>query len=224
MAYVLYRHFARVTPEAPECPARDRVVLSNGHASSLLYAMLHLIGFDYSMQDLKNFRKIHSKCPGHPERIDFDTGKLFPGIELTTGPLGQGIAAAVGMTIAQQCLGKYDPEKVATDDDQRIYVFCGDGCLEEGISSEACSLAGTKKLKNLIVMYDDNEITIDGRTSISFSEDVAKRYEAYGWNVLIVKDGNENLQEIYDAIATAKKSDKPTLIKIKTTIGYGATK
>ncbi|CAL6042202.1 Transketolase [Hexamita inflata] len=224
MAYVLFTKFMRFSSKNPEWMARDRFVLSSGHASALLYSMLHLCGYDYSIEDLKKFRTLHSKTPGHPERVEYSNGHKNPGIEVTTGPLGQGLANAVGMAIAMDAMKPYDSENMVVDKEARVYAICGDGCLQEGVASEACSLAGTKKLKNLIVLYDDNSITIDGRTSLSFAESVKGRFEAYGWNVLEVKDGNNDIQAIYDAINAAKQSDKPTLIKVTTIIGYGAEK
>ena len=214
-AHVLFSQM-RMNPKNPDWINRDRFVLSNGHSVALLYAMLHLTGYNLSIDDLKNFRKLGSKTPGHPE---FET----PGVEVTTGPLGQGISNAVGLAIAQANLAATYNKPGYTISDNYTYVFLGDGCLQEGISSEASSLAGHLKLGNLICIYDDNHITIDGSTSISFDEDVAKRYEAYGWEVLYVENGNEDLDAIYNAIQKAKESkDKPTLIKMTTTIGYGS--
>ena len=214
-AHVLFSQM-RMNPKNPDWINRDRFVLSNGHSVALLYAMLHLTGYNLSIDDLKSFRKLGSKTPGHPE---FET----PGVEVTTGPLGQGISNAVGLAIAQANLAATYNKPGYTISDNYTYVFLGDGCLQEGISSEASSLAGHLKLGNLICIYDDNHITIDGSTSISFDEDVAKRYEAYGWEVLYVENGNEDLDAIYNAIQKAKESkDKPTLIKMTTTIGYGS--
>lgn len=170
MAYVLFTRVLRFCPEDPEWLGRDRFVLSNGHCSPLLYSMLHLCGYGYAMDDLKQFRQLHSKTPGHPERVSYTSNRKYPGVEVTTGPLGQGIANAVGMAIAQQALQQYDPDGYASTG--KIYVFVGDGCMQEGISSEASSLAGMRKLSNLIVLYDDNHITIDGSTALSFDEDV----------------------------------------------------
>ncbi|CCD22661.1 transketolase TKL1 NDAI_0A05060 [Naumovozyma dairenensis CBS 421] len=205
-----------MNPKNPDWINRDRFVLSNGHAVALLYAMLHLTGYDFSIDDLKQFRQLGSKTPGHPE---FE----LPGVEVTTGPLGQGITNAVGMAIAQRNLAATYNKPNFTLSDNFTYVFLGDGCLQEGISSEASSLAGHLKLGNLICIYDDNNITIDGNTEVSFDEDVAKRYEAYGWEVLYVENGNEDLEGIAKAVAQAKKStDKPTLIKMTTIIGYGS--
>jgi len=224
MAYVLFTKYMRFSPSHPDWLARDRFVLSSGHASSLLYTMLHLCGYDYTIEDLKKFRSLHSKTPGHPERVEFATNKKNPGIEVTTGPLGQGVANAVGMAIAAEAMKQYDKDGVVVDPEQRIYVICGDGCLQEGVASEACSLAGTKKLKNLILLYDDNGITIDGSTELAFKESVKGRFEAYGWKVIEIAEGNTDLEGIYKALEEAKKSDRPTLIKVKTTIGYGAPK
>ncbi|CCF59494.1 hypothetical protein KAFR_0H00840 [Kazachstania africana CBS 2517] len=203
-------------PKNPDWIARDRFILSNGHAVALLYAMLHLTGYPLTIEDLKQFRQLGSKTPGHPE---FET----PGIEVTTGPLGQGISNAVGLAIAQKQFASTYNKPGFKLSDSFVYVFLGDGCLQEGVSSEASSLAGHLKLGNIIAIYDDNKITIDGATEVSFDEDVAKRYEAYGWEVLHVENGNEDLDAIAKAVAKAKKStDKPTLIKMTTTIGYGS--
>lgn len=214
-AHVLFTQM-RFNPKNPNWINRDRFVLSNGHAVALLYAMLHLSGYDYSIEDLKQFRKLGSKTPGHPE---FE----LEGVEVTTGPLGQGISSAVGLAIAQANLAATYNKPGFNLSDNYTYTFLGDGCLQEGISSEASSLAGHLKLGNLIAIYDDNHITIDGNTKVSFDEDVAKRYEAYGWEVLHVSNGNEDLDSIYNAIQKAKLSkDKPTLIKMHTTIGFGS--
>ncbi|EDO18306.1 hypothetical protein Kpol_1039p57 [Vanderwaltozyma polyspora DSM 70294] len=195
---------------------RDRFVLSNGHACALLYAMLHLSGYDYSIEDLKQFRQLNSKTPGHPE---FE----LPGVELTTGPLGQGISSAVGLAIAQKNLAATYNKPGFELSNNFTYVFAGDGCLQEGVSSEACSVAGHLQLGNLIVIYDDNHITIDGGTNLSFTEDVLKRYEAYGWETLSIADGDSNLNEISQAILKAKQcKNKPTIIKMNTTIGFGS--
>lgn len=214
-AHVLLRHM-RFNPKNPEWINRDRFVLSNGHACALLYSMLHLTGYDYSIEDLKQFRQLNSKTPGHPE---FE----LPGVEVTTGPLGQGISNAVGMAIAQANLAATYNKPGFTLSDSYTYSFLGDGCLQEGVSSEACSLAGHLQLGNLIAIYDDNKITIDGDTDVSFTEDVLKRYEAYGWEVLTVENGNEDLDSISKAIEQAKQSkNKPTLIKMSTVIGFGS--
>ncbi|CAL9727612.1 transketolase 1 [Monosporozyma unispora] len=216
-AHVIWSQM-KMNPKNPDWIARDRFVLSNGHAVALLYSMLHLTGYPLSIEDLKHFRQLGSKTPGHPE---FE----LPGVEVTTGPLGQGISNAVGMAIAQKQFAATYNKPGFNLSDSFIYTICGDGCLQEGISSEASSLAGHLQLGNLIVIYDDNRITIDGSTAISFDEDVAKRYEAYGWEVLHVENGNEDLDAIAKAIAHAKTTvNKPTMIKLTTTIGYGSLK
>ena len=186
---------------------RDRFILSNGHGCALLYSILYLLGYNYSIDDLKNFRQLHSKTPGHPEY------NPLLGIEISTGPLGQGIANGVGMAIACKKLGL----------NNKIYVMCGDGCLMEGISYEATSLAGHLGLNNLIILYDDNGITIDGKTDITFTENTRKRFDALGWNILDVEDGNTDYNDIYEKILTASTElYKPTIIFIKTLIGYGS--
>jgi len=201
---------------------RDRFVLSNGHAVALYYSMLHLAGFDISMDDIKQFRQTsedgQSKTPGHPENHT-------PGIEMTTGPLGQGISNAVGLAIGQTHMAAvYNKEEFELFNNY-TYVICGDGCLQEGVSSEASSLAGHLKLGRLIVLYDDNLITIDGDTSLSFTENVGARYESYGWQVLTVEDGNAGPDAILAAIEEAKAdTERPTLIKVRTTIGFGSGK
>ncbi|CCK68589.1 transketolase TKL2 KNAG_0B01420 [Huiozyma naganishii CBS 8797] len=214
-AHVLLRHM-HLNPTNLDWINRDRFVLSNGHACALLYSMLHLCGYDFSIEDLKQFRQIDSKTPGHPE---FE----LPGVELTTGPLGQGISNAVGIAIAQENFAATYNKPGYTLSDSFTYVLLGDGCLQEGVSSEACSLAGHLKLGNLIAFYDDNHITIDGSTSFSFDEDVLKRYEAYGWEVMTVEKGDADLESINRALESAKKNkDKPTIIKVTTTIGFGS--
>lgn len=204
-------------PKSPHWLNKDRFVLSNGHAVALLYSILHLSGYDLSIDDLKNFRQVDSKTPGHPEAG-------APGIDVTTGPLGQGISNAVGFALAQQHVAARYNKPGFTISDNYTYAIVGDGCLQEGVASEACSLAGHLQLKNLITFYDDNHISIDGDTNVAFTEDVNKRFEAYGWNVLWVKDGMNDIAGINKAIAEAKKSDKPTLIRLTTIIGYGSLK
>jgi transketolase len=205
--FVLWCKIMNYNPENPLWEYRDRFILSNGHGCALLYSMLFLLGYDYTLDDLKNFRQIHSKTPGHPE---YDK-KL--GIEISTGPLGQGIANGVGMAISSKKKGI----------DNNIYVMCGDGCLMEGVSYEAASLAGHLGLNNLVVLYDDNGITIDGKTDITFTEDTRSRFIALKWNVLEVVNGDTDINDIYEKLMTAKQSrDKPTIIFIKTTIGYGS--
>ncbi|KAI0849226.1 transketolase [Daldinia vernicosa] len=216
-AHVLFNKFMKFNPKNPKWLNRDRFVLSNGHGCMLQYALLHLFGYDLSMDDIKNFRKIDSITPGHPEAHD------TPGIEVTTGPLGQGISNAVGLAIAQtQTAATFNRDGFPIVDN---YTFCflGDGCLMEGVSSEASSLAGHLQLGNLIAVWDDNQITIDGDTACAFTEDVTKRYEAYGWHVEEVTDGDNNLEAIEKAIQKCKDvKNKPSLIKLKTTIGFGS--
>ncbi|CCE61426.1 hypothetical protein TPHA_0A03490 [Tetrapisispora phaffii CBS 4417] len=214
-AHVVWTKFLNLNPKNPDFCNRDRFVLSNGHAVAMLYSLLHLAGFNYKIEDLQQFRQLGSKTPGHPE---FD----LEGVEITTGPLGQGISNAVGMAIAQANLAATYNKPGFELSNNHTYVFLGDGCLQEGVASEAASLAGHLQLKNLIAIYDHNHITIDGSTDVSFTEDVLKRFEAYGWEVLTVENGDSDLDAIYNAIAQAKQSNKPTLIQNKTTIGYGS--
>jgi len=212
IAAVLFTQFLRFDPLAPDWPDRDRFVLSNGHGSMLLYGLLHLLGYpDMTLDELKHFRKLGSRTAGHPER------GLATGIETTTGPLGQGIGNSVGMALAERHLAAEFGNDLV---DHRTYVFCGDGCLEEGISHEALSLAGHLKLNKLIVLYDDNSITIDGPTSLSFSDDVLERFRAYHWAAERV-DGT-NHDEIAAAITRAQASDRPSLIACRTVIAFGA--
>lgn len=207
--YTLYAHHLRVNPKNPNYFNRDRFVMSAGHGSALLYATLHLAGYDLSLEDLKQFRQIDSKTPGHPEY-----GRT-PGVDCTTGPLGQGFATAVGMAMAEANLRTRYPNLI----DYNTYVLCGDGDLMEGISYEAASLAGTLKLHKLIVLYDSNNICLDGKTSDTFNDNISMRFISQGWNVITVEDGN-SFELINKAIEEAKTStDKPTLIEIKTTIG-----
>lgn len=207
--YTLYAHQLNIDPEYPNYFNRDRFVMSAGHGSALLYATLYLAGFPITLEDLKNFRQIDSLTPGHPEI------GVTPGVDCTTGPLGQGIATAVGMAMAEAALHAKYPHLI----DHYTYVLCGDGDLMEGISYEACSLAGTQKLNKLIVLYDSNNICLDGKVSDSFIENVSMRFIAQGWNVLTVEDGNSS-EAIRQAIEEAKTSvDKPTLIQVKTVIG-----
>lgn len=214
VAHAIWKQ-ARFNPKNPSWINRDRFVLSNGHSVALLYSLLHLFGYPLSLDDLKKFRQVGSKTPGHPE---FET----PGIEVTTGPLGQGISNAVGLAIAQkQFAARYNKPKFTLSDNY-TYVILGDGCLQEGVASEACSLAGHLKLNNLIAFYDDNHITIDGDTNVSFTEDVNKRFESYGWDVVHVVDGNNDLDAINKALDAAKKATKPTLIRLTTIIGFGS--
>ena len=216
IAEVLWQNHLIHNPGNPDWFNRDRFVLSNGHGSMLIYGLLHLTGYDLSIQDLKDFRQLNSKTAGHPEF------GITPGVETTTGPLGQGIANAVGMAIAEKTLAsKFNTEKHKIID-HMTYVFTGDGCLMEGISHEACSLAGTLGLGNLVILYDDNDISIDGNVEGWFTEDVPKRFESYGWEVIPNIDGH-NFEEIDQAIIKAKSNgNKPTLICCKTVIGKGS--
>lgn len=218
MAYVLYKEVMNYNPSNPTWFNRDRFVLSNGHGCALLYAMLHLTGYARpTLEDLKSFRQLDSVCAGHPEN------HMLEGVEVTTGPLGQGISNAVGMAMAERHLAAVFNTADIEIIDNYTYVFCGDGCLQEGISSEASSLAGHLKLGKLVVLYDDNDITIDGSTSLSFTEDVGKRYEAYGWQVLTVERGDGDIDDILAKVTEAKGcQDKPTLIKVRTKIGFGS--
>lgn len=215
MAYVLWSKYLKVNPKQSKWVDRDRFVLSAGHGSALLYSLLHLSGFNVSIEDVKNFRQYGSKTPGHPE-VDYTDG-----VEATTGPLGQGFANAVGMAMAEANLAATYNKEGFPIVDHNTYVLCGDGDLMEGISYEAASLAGTLKLNKLIVLYDSNDISLDGELSKSFNETVKDRFEAQGWKYLRVEDGN-NLDEIAEAIEEAQCQDeKPTLIEVKTIIGYG---
>ena len=215
IAQALWMNHLSHNPKNPNWLNRDRFVLSNGHGSMLLYSLLHLTGYELSISDLKNFRQLHSKTPGHPE-IGY-----APGVETTTGPLGQGIANAVGMALAEKILAtKYNKDNFQIFD-HKTYAFVGDGDLMEGISHEACSLAGTLELGNLIVFYDDNEISIDGRVDSWFTDDTKKRFESYGWEVFGNVDGHD-VNKINSCIEKAKKSTKPTLICCKTVIGKGS--
>lgn len=216
MAYSLFTKHLRVNPKKTDWVNRDRFVLSAGHGSMLLYSLLHLSGFeDVSLEEVKNFRQWGSKTPGHPE---FGHTK---GIDATTGPLGQGISTAVGMALAERYLAaKYNKEGYDLFD-HYTYVICGDGDIMEGVASEASSFAAVQKLNKLVVLYDSNDICLDGETKDAFSENVRARYEAYGWNTILVEDG-ANVDAVSAAIEQAKKSDKPTLIEVKTIIGAGS--
>jgi transketolase len=218
IAEVLWNRYLKHNPADPHWPDRDRFVLSNGHGSMLLYALLHLSGYDLPLDELKRFRQLHSRTPGHPE-----TG-LTPGVETTTGPLGQGIANAVGMALAEKLLAEEFNRANHTIIDHRTFAFVGDGCLMEGISHEACSLAGTLGLEKLVVFYDDNGISIDGQVGGWFADDTPARFEAYGWRVIRDVDGHDSLA-IDEAIQRAlQASGKPTLVCCKTVIGWGAPK
>jgi transketolase len=218
MAFVLWDRFMRYNPKNPYWFNRDRFVLSAGHGCMLQYALLHLTGYDsVSLEEIKNFRQWGSITPGHPE--NFET----PGVEVTTGPLGQGICNGVGLAMAEAHLAAKFNKPDCKLVDHYTYVILGDGCNMEGVSSEACSLAGHLGLGKLIALYDDNHISIDGSTDIAFTEDVGKRFEAYGWHVQHVENGNSDLEAIAKAIEAAKAvTDKPSLIKVTTTIGYGS--
>jgi transketolase len=216
MAEVLWRGFLKHNPTNPNWADRDRFILSNGHASMLIYSLLHLTGYDVTLDDLKNFRQLNAKTAGHPE-----FGHV-PGVETTTGPLGQGIANAVGMAIAERTLAAQFNKPGHTIVDHHTYVFMGDGCMMEGISHEVCSLAGTLKLGKLIAFYDDNGISIDGEVDGWFTDDTAKRFEAYGWHVIRGIDGHD-AKALAEAIEQAQAvTDKPSLLMCKTVIGFGS--
>lgn len=216
IAQVLWCDYLKHNPSNPKWPDRDRFILSNGHGSILIYSLLHLTGYDVSIDDLKNFRQLHSKTPGHPEY------GYTPGVETTTGPLGQGIANAVGMAIAEKALAAHFNKGGYNIVDHNTYVFMGDGCMMEGISHEVCSLAGTLGLGKLIAFYDDNGISIDGEVHGWFTDNTPKRFESYGWHVIPNVNGH-NPDEIRAAIEMARaNADRPSLICCKTIIGYGA--
>jgi transketolase len=218
LGHVLFDEFLRFNPKRPAWFDRDRFVLSAGHGCMLQYALLHLFGYDgVTMDDLKAFRQWGSRTPGHPE--NFET----PGVEVTTGPLGQGFANAVGLALAEKHLAARFNKTDLKIVDHYTYVILGDGCQMEGISNEAASLAGHWGLGKLIAFYDDNHISIDGNTDIAFTEDVLARYEALGWHTILVKNGDTGYDDIRAAIKNAKAvKDKPTLIKVTTTIGFGS--
>ena len=215
IAEVLWRHYLKHNPGNPSWFNRDRFVLSNGHGSMLLYALLHLTGYPVTIDDLKQFRQLHSKTAGHPE-----VG-ITPGVETTTGPLGQGLANAVGMAMAEKLLAQRFNQPNHEMIDHRTWVFLGDGCLMEGVSHEACSLAGVWGLNKLTCFYDDNDISIDGHVGGWFKDDTAARFKSYGWNVIGPIDGHDS-DEIKKAIDQTLKSDRPNLIICKTTIGWGS--
>ncbi len=215
IAEVLWRDHLKHSPTNPQWADRDRFVLSNGHGSMLIYSLLHLTGYDLSIDDLKNFRQLHSKTPGHPEF------GYTAGVETTTGPLGQGLANAVGFAVAEKVMAAQFNRPGHNIVDHNTYVFLGDGCMMEGISHEVCSLAGTLGLNKLIAFYDDNGISIDGEVHGWFTDDTPRRFEAYGWQVIRNVDGHD-ADEIQMAIETARKSDRPTLICCKTIIGFGS--
>lgn len=216
IAQVLWMNFFKHCPSEPQWFNRDRFIISNGHGSMLLYSLLHLSGYDLSIDDLKHFRQLHSKTPGHPE-----FGHT-PGVDTTTGPLGNGIANAVGMALAERHMAAIFNRPGFDIVDHYTYVFLGDGCLMEGLSHEVCALAGTQKLGKLIAFWDDNGISIDGNVEPWFSDDTPKRFESYGWHVIAHLDGHDP-KAVYDAIVAARAvTDKPSLLCCKTTIGYGA--
>ncbi|WP_043769247.1 transketolase [Algiphilus aromaticivorans] len=216
IATVLWRDFLKHNPRDPHWPDRDRFVLSNGHGSMLLYSLLHLSGYELPLDELRNFRQLHSKTPGHPEN------GITPGVETTTGPLGQGLTNAVGMALAEKLLALRYNRDTHTPVDHYTYCFIGDGCLMEGISHEACSLAGSFGLEKLIVFYDDNGISIDGECADWFADDTVGRFEAYGWRVIRNVDGHSQ-SEVQAAIENAREgTGQPTLIQCRTVIGFGA--
>jgi transketolase len=215
MAYTLWTRFLRHAPTHPEWPNRDRFVLSAGHASMLLYSLLHLTGYDLSLDELRQFRQWGSRTPGHPEF------GMTPGVEATTGPLGQGVANAVGMAIAERRLAEEFNRPGHTVVDHWTYAICSDGDLQEGIASEAASLAGHLRLGKLVMLYDDNQIQLDGPTALAFSEDVLERFRAYGWQTLRVKDGTD-VGAIEAAIRLARSDDRPSIIAVRTVIGFGS--
>src|SRR6476620_6268108 len=216
IAVALWGRHLRHNPANPRWPGRDRFVLSNGHGSMLLYSLLHLTGYDLALSELRNFRQLHSKTPGHPEFA------ITPGVETTTGPLGQGLTNAVGMALAEKVLAAEFNRDGHSIVDHHTYVFFGDGCLMEGISHEACALAGAWRLDKLIAVYDDNGISIDGAVAPWFIDDTPKRFEAYGWNVIANVDGHD-VDAVDAALAAGKReTSRPTLICCKTIIGKGA--
>ncbi|WP_255375172.1 transketolase family protein, partial [Oleiphilus sp. HI0061] len=216
IAEVLWNGHLQHTPQNPSWPNRDRFILSNGHGSMLIYSLLHLSGYDLGIEDLKNFRQLHSKTPGHPEY------GYTPGVETTTGPLGQGISNAVGMAIAEKSLAAQFNREGHNIVDHYTYTFAGDGCLMEGISHEVCSLAGTLGLGKLVLFYDDNGISIDGEVEGWFSDDTPKRFESYNWQVIPNVDGHD-ADAIEAAIKEAKSNTtQPTIICCKTVIGFGS--
>lgn len=215
MAYTLWTRYLRHAPTHPDWPNRDRFVLSAGHASMLLYALLHLTGYDLPLEELKRFRQWGSRTPGHPEF------GVTPGVEATTGPLGQGVANAVGMAIAERRLAAEFNRPGHEIIDHWTYAICSDGEMQEGIASEAASLAGHLRLGKLVLLYDDNGIQLDGPTSMAFSEDVLSRFGAYGWHTLRVEDGTD-VGAIESAIRLAREDDRPSIIAVRTVIGFGS--
>ena len=215
-AYALWHHVLKHAPSVPDWADRDRVVLSAGHASMLLYSMLHLTGYDLSLEEIKNFRQWDSKTPGHPEK------GLTAGVEATTGPLGQGLGNAVGFALAEKILADTFNRPGHEIVDHKTYAICSDGDMMEGVASEAASLAGTLQLGKLVVIYDDNQISIEGDTDKAFREDVSARYAAYGFQIVDPVDGND-LEGIVNALNAADdEPDKPTLVTVRSVIGYGS--
>jgi transketolase len=216
VGWLLFTRHLRYSPADPDWPNRDRFVLSAGHASALLYSLLHLTGYDLPLDELKRFRQWESLTPGHPER------GLTPGVETTTGPLGQGFGNAVGLALAERLVAARQNRPGHEIVDHRTWFICSDGDLMEGISHEAASIAGFLRLERLIGIYDDNSVSLDGPTSLAFGEDITLRFTAYGWRVIEVDDGND-LESIDAALTTASEPDgRPTLIRLRTHIGYGA--
>lgn len=214
MLYSLFSNHLTFNPKDPNFLGRDRLVFSAGHASALYYSLLHIFGYDLSIDDLKDFRKYKSRTPGHPEY------QVVPGVETSTGPLGQGVANAVGLAIGETMFASNFNSKDISLFDNYTYCYCGDGCLMEGVAVEACSLAGTLKLNKLVLLYEDNNITIDGAKTIANNEDIAKKFDAMGWNVVQVKNGND-YNACNKALTSVKSSSKPSIIIFKTTIGLG---
>ncbi|MBO6490031.1 MAG: transketolase, partial [Pelagibacteraceae bacterium] len=223
VATVLFKYYLRFNPKNPSWINRDRFVLSAGHGSMLLYSLLYLTGYkSISLKDIQNFRQLNSICAGHPEftqsSFDFNEQQIFSeGIETTTGPLGQGVANAVGFAIAEELLKNKLGKKIIN---HKTYVLAGDGCLMEGISHETLSLAGHLKLKNLIMLFDNNSISIDGPTSLAVSDNFKKRFESYGWDYILIDGHNE--KQIFKALKKVQKAKKPTVISCKTSIGFGS--
>lgn len=218
IAHALWGRLMRFSPKDPKWLNRDRFVLSNGHACALQYSMLHLTGYDLSLEDLQKFRHLHSKCPGHPESF------MTPGVEVVTGPLAQGVSNAVGMALARAHMAARFNRPGFTLFDNSVFAICGDGCMMEGLTSEACSIAGELSLPGLVIAYDDNNITIDGSTDLAFTEDVGERYQAYGWDVSTIEEGDTDFEGIVRGLRRGREVERPVLLKVKTTIGYGSVK
>ncbi|HET55919.1 MAG TPA: transketolase, partial [Ignavibacteria bacterium] len=216
VTFAIYNNFMKFNPQNPDWINRDKFILSAGHASMLLYSTLHITGYDVTLDDIKTFRQLKSKCAGHPE-----VGHT-PGVETTTGPLGQGVATSVGFAIAQKWLASYFNKPDYNLIDYKIYALAGDGCMMEGISGEAASLAGHLGLDNLIWIYDNNHITIEGNTDLAFSEDVATRFISYGWNVQRVGDANDTKMLARAIQIAGKEKQRPSLIIVDSHIAYGA--